>query len=90
MKRTIGTALIAGMMTLGLAACDTPAKMDAAGTNMSGSSSTMSTTGSSVQTPSTTAGTSSWNSGATGATGVNSASGTTSNNEPVNNSATGR
>jgi hypothetical protein len=43
-----------------------------------------------VQTPSTTAGQGSWNSGATGATGVNSASGTTSNNEPVTNSATGR
>jgi len=87
MTRTLGTALIAGMMALGLAACDTPSKTT---DTMTGSSSTMSTTGSSVQTPSTTGGQGSWNSGATGATGVNSASGTTSNNEPVTNSATGR
>lgn len=86
MTRTLGTALIAGMMALGLAACDTPSKTD----SMTGSSSTMSTTGSSAQTPSTNAGQGSWNSGATGATGVNSAAGTTSNNEPVTNSATGR
>ncbi|MBD8655392.1 hypothetical protein IFT68_07115 [Oxalobacteraceae sp. CFBP 13730] len=87
MTRTLGTALIAGMMAFGLAACDTPSKTT---DTMTGSSSTMSTTGSSVQTPSTTGGQGSWNSGATGATGVNSASGTTSNNEPVTNSATGR
>ena len=86
MKRTLGTAAIAGMMAFGLAACNTPASTD----SMSGSSSATSTTGSSVQTPSTTAGQDSWNSGATGATGVNSASGTTSNNEPVTNSPTGR
>ena len=86
MTRSLGTALIAGMMAFGLAACDTPSKTT---DSMSGSSSTMSTTGS-VLTPSTTAGQGSWNSGATGATGVNSASGTTSNNEPVTNSATGR
>ena len=85
MTRTLGTALIAGMMAFGLAACDTPSKTD----SMSGSSSTMSTTGS-AQAPSTNAGQGSWNSGATGATGVNSASGTTSNNEPVTNSPTGR
>lgn len=74
MKRTIQSAALAGMMALGLAACNTT-------DTMSGSSSSGSTIGSGVQTPSTTGGADSWNSGATGATGVNAASGTTSNNE---------
>ena len=77
MKRTVQSAVLAGMMAFGLAACNTPTSTD----TMSGSSSSGSTIGSGVQTPSTTGGADSWNSGATGATGVNAASGTTSNNE---------
>lgn len=87
MKRTVQTAVLAGMMAFGLAACNSTGTTT---DSMSGSSGTGSTIGTGVQTPSTTGGESSWNSGASGATGVNSASGTTSNNEPVTNSATGR
>lgn len=89
MKQTIQTAVLAGMMAFGLAACNTPDTATTTDT-MRGSSGTGSTIGTGVQTPSTTGGQSSWNSGATGATGVNSASGTTSNNEPATNSATGQ
>jgi len=74
MKRTVQSAVLVGMMAFGLAACNTT-------DTMSGSSASGSTIGSGVQTPSTTGGANSWNSGATGATGVNAASGTTSNNE---------
>ena len=87
MKRTVQSAVLAGMMAFGLAACNTA---ETTTDTMSGSSGTGSTIGTGVQTPSTTGGEASWNSGATGATGVNSASGTTSNNEPTTNSATGR
>ena len=77
MKRTVHTAVLAGMMAFGLAACNTT---DTTTDTMSGSSSS-SSIGSGVQTPSTNGGANSWNSGANGATGVNAASGTTSNNE---------
>lgn len=87
MKRIVQSAVLAGMMAFGLAACSST---ETTTDTMKGSSGTGSTIGSGVQTPSTTGGESSWNSGATGATGVNSASGTTSNNEPTSNSATGR
>lgn len=80
MKRTIQSAVLAGMMAFGLAACNTT---DTTTDTMTGSSGTGSTIGSGVQTPSTTGGESSWNAGASGATGVNGASGTTSNNDPT-------
>lgn len=80
MKRSIQSAVLAGMMAFGLAACNTT---DTTTDTMTGSSGTGSTIGSGVQTPSTTGGESSWNSGASGATGVNGASGTTSNNDPT-------
>jgi len=78
MKRTVHTAVLAGMMAFGLAACNTT---DTSTDSMSGSSSSGAAIGSGVQTPSTNGGANSWNSGANGATGVNAASGTTSNNE---------
>jgi len=80
MKRTIQSAVLAGMMAFGLAACNTTGTTT---DTMTGSSGTGSTIGSGVQTPSTTGGESSWNAGASGATGVNGASGTTSNNDPT-------
>ena len=48
---------------------------------MPGDTGTGATTGSGVQTPSTNGGANSWNSGANGASGVNAAAGTTSNNQ---------
>lgn len=86
MKRTVQSAVLAGMMAFGLAACNTPSNTDA----MSGSSNAGSTVGSpaestvtagentSGQVPAAGKG-QSWSAGASGATGVNSASGTMSN-----------
>lgn len=87
MKRTVQTAVLAGMMAFGLAACNTT---DTSTDSMSGSSSSGSTIGSGVQTPSTTGGANSWNSGANGASGVNAASGTTSNNEQTTDAPVSR
>ena len=85
MKRTVHTAVLAGMMAFGLAACNTTNS-----DSMSGSSSSGSAIGSGVQTPSTTGGANSWNSGANGASGVNAASGTTSNNEQTTDTPVSR
>lgn len=86
MKRTVQTAVLAGMMAFGLAACNTT---DTTTDTMSGSSSS-SAVGSGVQTPSTTGGANSWNAGANGASGVNAASGTTSNNEQTTDTPVSR
>jgi len=87
MKRTVQTAVLAGMMAFGLAACNTT---DTNTDSMSGSSSSGAAIGSGVQTPSTNGGANSWNSGANGATGVNAASGTTSNNEQTTDTPVSR
>lgn len=87
MKRTVQTAVLAGMMAFGLAACNTT---DTSTDSMSGSSSSGAAIGSGVQTPSTNGGANSWNSGANGATGVNAASGTTSNNEQTTDTPVSR
>jgi len=87
MKRSVQTAVLAGMMAFGLAACSTT---DTSTDSMSGSSSSGSMIGSGVQTPSTTGGADSWNSGANGASGVNAASGTTSNNEQTTDTPVSR
>lgn len=83
MKRTVQTATLAAMMAFGLAACNTT-------DTMSGSSASGSTIGSGVQTPSVNGGANSWNSGANGASGVNAASGTTSNNEQTTDTPVSR
>ena len=64
MKRTVQSAVLAGMMAFGLAACNTT---DTTTDSMRGSTGTGATTGSGVQTPSTNGGANSWNSGANGA-----------------------
>jgi len=87
MKRTIQSAVLVGMMAFGLAACNTT---DTTNDSMSGSSATGSTIGSGVQTPATDGGANSWNSGANGASGVNAASGTTSNNEQATDTPVSR
>lgn len=87
MKRTIQSAVLAGMMAFGLAACNTT---DTTTDTMSGSSASGSTIGSGVQTPSVNGGANSWNAGANGASGVNAASGTTSNNEQTTDTPVSR
>ncbi|WP_208277624.1 hypothetical protein [Massilia oculi] len=87
MKRTVQSAVLAGMMAFGLAACNTT---DTSTDSMSGSTGTGATIGSGVQTPSTTGGANSWNSGANGSSGVNAASGTTSNNEQTTDTPVSR